>query len=56
MYRDGYLIGFINDCGADDHTIEIGYTIDPAYKGQVYATEAVKAVIDELLSMGFKAI
>ena len=54
--RDGYLIGFINDCGHNDDAIEVGYVIDPAYKGQGYATEALKTVICELREMGFKKV
>lgn len=53
---DGYLIGFINDCGFDDHAIEVGYVIDPAFKGKGYATEALKAVIGELREMGFRKV
>lgn len=41
----GMLIGWINDCDFDADSIEIGYVIDPVYKGQGYATEAVKAII-----------
>ena len=54
--RDGEIIGFINDCGHNDEAIEVGYVIDPAYKGQGYATEALKAVIQELREMGFKRV
>lgn len=56
VYKDGYMIGFINDCGFDDEALEIGYVIDPAYKGRGYATEAVKAVINELRELGFKKV
>lgn len=56
VYLDDYMIGFVNDCGYDDEDIEVGYVIDPAYKGQGFATEAVKAVIGELRGMGFKKV
>ncbi|MGN1047771.1 MAG: GNAT family N-acetyltransferase [Eubacteriales bacterium] len=56
IYLNDTLIGFINDCGIDDEEIEIGYVIDPDYKGQGYATEAVSAVIEDLFKMGFKKI
>jgi len=56
VYLDGCLIGFVNDCGYDDNSIEMGYVIDPAYKGQGFATEAVKAVIHEFREMGFKKV
>ena len=56
IYLDGYMIGFINDCGFDDETVEVGYVIDPKYKGQGFATEAVTAVIHEFREMGFKKV
>lgn len=56
IYKDDYMIGFLNDCGFDDTAIEIGYVIDPAFKGRGYATEAVKAVIGELREMGFTRV
>lgn len=56
VFLESNLIGFINDCGFNDEEIEIGYVIHPDFKGMGYATEAVKAVIDELWAMGFKKI
>jgi len=56
VYLDEYMIGFVNDCGHDEETIEVGYVIDPAYKGQGFATEAVAAVIREFREMGFKRV
>ena len=56
VYLDGYMIGFVNDCGHDDNAIEVGYVIDPAFKGHGYATEAVRAVIGEFREMGFKKV
>lgn len=56
IYLDGKIIGFINDCGIEDEEVKIGYVIHPKYKGQGFATEAVKAVISELKEMGFKKV
>ena len=56
IYLDDYMIGFVNDCGYDDEAIELGYVIDPAFKGRGFATEAVNAVINELREMGFKKV
>ena len=56
IYKDGFMIGFVNDCGHDDTAIELGYVIDPAFKGNGYATEAVRAVMDELREMGFQKV
>lgn len=36
--------------------IEVGYVISPEYKGNGYATEALKAAIDELFRMGYNHV
>ena len=56
IYVHGRLIGFINDCGIEDDSIEIGYAIHPDEQGKGYATEAVRAVLRELREMGFKKV
>lgn len=56
IYLDNTLIGFVNDCGFDEKTIEIGYVIHPDFEGHGYATEAVRAIMKELWKMGFKKI
>lgn len=56
VYLDDYLIGFVNDCGYDNNAIEMGYVIDPEYKGYGFATEAVRAIMDEFKEMGFKKV
>lgn len=56
IYLNDILIGFINDCGYDDNTIEIGYVIDPQYKNRGYCTEAVKAILQYLKELGFKKV
>lgn len=56
IYLDGKLIGFVNDCGANEDEIEIGYVIHPDYHGQGYATEAVQAIFGELREMGFHKV
>lgn len=55
-YSQDTLIGFIDDCGIDGDTVEIGYVINPVHKGQGYASEAVSAAIEELRDMGFKTV
>jgi RimJ/RimL family protein N-acetyltransferase len=44
----GRLIGDVGLAPADDEpgVIKIGYTIDPAYQGRGYATEAIGALVD----------
>lgn len=56
VYLDGKIIGFVNDCGAEEDAIEIGYVIHPRCQGHGYATEAVRAVLAELREMGFKKV
>ena len=56
IYRNGNMIGFVNDCGIEGDEIEIGYVIHPQYRGHGYATEAVQAVIAELREMGFRKV
>lgn len=56
IYLDETLIGFVNDCGYENDEIEIGYVIHPKYKNNGYATEMLKAVIDDLFNMGFNKV
>lgn len=56
IYRNGKMIGFVNDCGIEEDEIEIGYVIHPKYQGRGYATEAVRAVLAELREMGFRKV
>jgi RimJ/RimL family protein N-acetyltransferase len=50
------LIGFVNDCEVLDTEIEIGYVIASAHQRKGFATEAVRACIDELFRMGFTRV
>jgi RimJ/RimL family protein N-acetyltransferase len=56
IYFKQTLIGFVNECEITDTTIELGYVIEPAYQGKGFATEAVRACIDELFRMGFRQV
>ena len=56
IYLDERIIGFINDCGIEGDEIEIGYVIHPDHQGYGYATEAVRAVLQELREMGFHRV
>ena len=56
IYLDDVLIGTINDVGFNDEEIEVGYLIHPDYQGKGYATENLKAVINEIGQMGFKRL
>lgn len=56
IHLNDVLIGFINDCGVEGTTIEIGYVIHPNFQGNGYATEAVRAVMNELREMGFTKV
>ncbi len=56
VYFHEQLVGFVNDCGIKNSTIELGYVIIPEYQGRGFATEAVQICIDELFRMGFEHI
>lgn len=56
IYLNHQLIGFVNDVEIGDGVIELGYVIHPAQKNMGYATEMLKAVIDELFHKGFHQI
>ena len=53
---EGKLIGFLNDTEIKDGSIEIGYVISPGYQRKGYMTEAFKACIEELFSLGFHEV
>lgn len=56
VYREAQLIGFLNDTGTENGMIEVGYAFHPDHWNQGYATEALKAVIDELFRLGFSTV
>ena len=53
---DNSLIGFLNDTGAENGMIEVGYALHPDYWNRGYATEALTAVIEELFRLGFSTV
>ena len=56
VYLDKKLIGFVNDVEIADGAIELGYVINPKFKNNGYATEALMASIKTLLDMGFNEV
>ncbi len=50
------LIGFINECGRDGKSVEIGYFIASEHWGRGYATQALRAALAELFRMGFECV
>ncbi len=55
IYRAGELIGLLNDCEMSGGGVELGYFITPAHWNHGYASEALRAAIDELFRMGYKS-
>ncbi len=56
IYRDGVLVGFLNDVEIADKSIELGYVITPVHQSKGYATEAFRAVIAYLFEKGYDEI
>lgn len=56
VYLDKKLIGFVNDVEAADDEIELGYVINPKFKNNGYATEALIASINALLDMEYEVV
>jgi ribosomal-protein-alanine N-acetyltransferase len=56
IYLDDKLIGIINEVFKDTESIELGYVIDPSHKNNGYATEALKASITALFSLGYNRV
>lgn len=50
------LIGIINEVAVKDDSIEVGYALLPAFYNRGFATEALKAVIEELFARGFTTV
>lgn len=53
---DGRLIGFINDVGCANGSIELGIALSNRYHGKGYGTRAFKMAIVELFDMGYKEV
>ena len=56
IFLDGALIGMINDCGIRGTAVELGYFLSPEHWGRGYATEALRAVTEELFRIGCESI
>ena len=50
------LIGFLNECARFEDGVELGYFISSKQWNKGYATEALKAAIEELFRLGYKRI
>ena len=56
VYLGERLIGFVNEVEIQNGCLELGYAIHPTFWGQGYATEMLRAMLDELLGNPFSAI
>jgi RimJ/RimL family protein N-acetyltransferase len=56
IYIENQLIGFVNDVEISNGVIELGYVIHPEHKNKGYASEMLKAVIDDLFHKNFHQI
>ena len=56
IYSKNKIIGFLNSVTRENSVIEIGYFISPKEWNKGYATEALKAAIQELFRIGFDGV
>lgn len=56
IYRNNTLVGFLNDVGIEEDSIELGWVIAPEHQNKGYCTAAVKAAINELFSIGYTEV
>lgn len=54
--REGRVIGWIHSVDVQDGCMEVGYAVNPVWKGLGYATEALGAVISEMFRMGVPCV
>lgn len=52
IYLNGKMIGFMNDVEIDGTEVEVGYVIHPEQKNKGYATEALRAAMEEMFASG----
>ena len=52
IYLNGKIIGFMNDVEIDGTEVEVGYVIHPEQKNKGYATEALRAAMEEMFASG----
>lgn len=56
IFTGSRLIGMIHDVDTDGGAIELGYFIDPAFKGRGIASWALRTAIPLLFERGFSAV
>lgn len=56
VYLDNQIIGMTNDVMIKKGTIELGYFIDPVHWNKGYASEVLKAMIEQMFTLGFKRV
>ena len=56
IFLENRMIGFIHEVENKDGEVELGYVIDPAHKGNGYASEALAASVKALFEKGYKAV
>lgn len=56
IYQENNLIGLLNDVEIINNRIELGWLIAPTEHNKGYATEVLKAALDDLFSKGFRCV
>lgn len=56
IFLNGELIGFANEVEREEDKIELGYMLHPKHHNNGYATEMLKAMIEEMFARGFAEV
>ena len=56
IYFQDELIGFLNDVGMTENSVELGYCLHPKYHNQGIMTEVLKEAIKALFSLGLEKV
>ena len=56
IFREGTLVGILNDVDTTQTTMELGYALHPRHWNQGYATEALTAAIETLHNLGYATV
>lgn len=56
IFLNGEVIGYANEVEREEDKIELGYMLHPKHHNKGYATEMLKAMIEEMFARGFSEV